>query len=474
MDKNNQHIIDKITAELTVSSQKSQREISEQLKKAIRSALEKIRRTFDKNYSDSFYRIDYLNVEIDLKEDDLDRLDQIVEREILKNIIRAEVKEISSEPFPDNRAAEIVEVTPEKRARELVIYFIETGRFPWWATKEPFSAIEEWIHKISKRQWQDILKPLVAGNARYMQRLSMQLPEPALMRLVKHTAGEILSKQVLKLIDEVDQFVESRKLAYGVSRQVRTRLYQEALTGFINETSYEILSAHLVAAALDTMNYVGKPANKITTDDWVEWSGMSVINNKDILHVHKKMESAGSSNTGTQKTEESFLEDVEFSVANAGLVLLHPFWQLFFENLGLTENGRFIDEPAKERALCLLHYLATGREDFAEHDLVLPKFLCGWPLSQPVNRFLPLSPYEKEESAALLESAINHWGVLKSTSPKALQSNYLHRRGVLKKEVFGWSLYVEQKTQDVLLEKLPWSISVVKHPWMDDMLTVHW
>jgi hypothetical protein len=156
------------------------------------------------------------------------------------------------------------------------------------------------------------------------------------------------------------------------------------------------------------------------------------------------------------------------------LVLLHPFIDRLFANLGHIEEGKFVSDATRERAVCLLHYLTTGATEFPEPALVLPKFLCDWPIDQPVNRFLPISDYEKEECDNVLNSCINHWQVLKSTSISGLQTGFLQRDGILKSEEFGWSLYVEKKTQDVLLDKLSWGLSVIKFNWMENMLTIKW
>jgi hypothetical protein len=159
---------------------------------------------------------------------------------------------------------------------------------------------------------------------------------------------------------------------------------------------------------------------------------------------------------------------------NAGVVILHPFLDSLFQNLGYVENGEFWNEAAKERAVCLIHYLATGEEEFPEYELLLPKFLSGWPTDLPVNRFLNLIESEKKECQSVLLSCIQHWEALKNTSIEGLRDNFLKREGILKKEEFGWSLYIEQKTIDILLDKLPWNLSIIKLKWMDEMITIHW
>ncbi|MEO1401775.1 MAG: contractile injection system tape measure protein [Cyanobacteria bacterium J06635_1] len=37
-----------------------------------------------------------------------------------------------------------------------------------------------------------------------------------------------------------------------------------------------------------------------------------------------------------------------------------------------------------------------------------------------------------------------------------------------------WLLQIERETYDILLDQLPWSIRVVKLPWMPKLLYVEW
>ncbi|MBK7936668.1 MAG: hypothetical protein IPJ82_06070 [Lewinellaceae bacterium] len=159
-------------------------------------------------------------------------------------------------------------------------------------------------------------------------------------------------------------------------------------------------------------------------------------------------------------------------VDNAGLVILHPFLQMFFENLGVARAGALV-EP--DRALQLLHFLCTGQTPAPEYELVLPKLLCNIPLEDPVTSDIILTDKEKEESIALLESAIRWWEALRSTSPDALRGTFLCRPGKLSVRGDGdWLLQVERQSFDILLDHLPWGISAVKLPWMERILWVEW
>jgi hypothetical protein len=122
-----------------------------------------------------------------------------------------------------------------------------------------------------------------------------------------------------------------------------------------------------------------------------------------------------------------------------------------------------------------LQWLATGQLNAPEYELPLNKLLCGIPLEEPVIGTLKLTKREKQEAQQLLEAVVRHWEVLKNTSPAGLQGNFICREGKLTQKNNGdWLLQVERKSIDILLDHLPWSISMVKLPWMPQMLWVEW
>lgn len=159
-------------------------------------------------------------------------------------------------------------------------------------------------------------------------------------------------------------------------------------------------------------------------------------------------------------------------IENAGLVLLHPFLPRFFAALGIADEENIL-QP--DRALCLLHYLATGQTDAPEYELILPKILCEIALETPVESSVELTEAETEEVSALLEAVIRHWDVLQNTSPDGLRGTFFLRSGKVSLRDDGdWLLQVEAKSFDILLDHLPWSISIIRLPWMSRMLWVEW
>lgn len=166
-------------------------------------------------------------------------------------------------------------------------------------------------------------------------------------------------------------------------------------------------------------------------------------------------------------------------VPAAGAVLLHPFLADFFERLELTaERGRFRDHDAHCRAVLLTHHLATGAAAAPEPETVLPKLLCGFPLSAPLPRCTELSDEVAAEVDLLLRSVLGQWQALGRTSPAGLREGFLLRPGRLQARdgqgPAAWQLWVEARSIDVLLERLPWTLSHVRTPFMKSILRVDW
>jgi len=138
------------------------------------------------------------------------------------------------------------------------------------------------------------------------------------------------------------------------------------------------------------------------------------------------------------------------------------------------KGDRFQTTDCQQTAIYLLYYLATRQTDPPEYELVLPKLLCGWPLNEAV---IPpdLPQTALDEAEHLLQTVINYWEVLKSTSPDGLREGFLQREGKLtRSDESRWKLQVEQQAIDILLSRLPWGVSMVRLPWMDGLLIVEW
>ena len=176
------------------------------------------------------------------------------------------------------------------------------------------------------------------------------------------------------------------------------------------------------------------------------------------------------------ETEESLTleENDAWYIENAGLVLLHPFYPTLFKKLELLEEGVFKDRACECDAISLLHFIGSGELEVPEYKLVLPKILCGLPVNLPPISRSDLEEDIQSEAEAMMRAAIAHWEALGSVSPDGLREGFLQRPGKLEKREGGWFLRVESRTLDILLDRIPWNVGLVKLPWMKELLHVEW
>ena len=161
-------------------------------------------------------------------------------------------------------------------------------------------------------------------------------------------------------------------------------------------------------------------------------------------------------------------------IDNAGIVLLWPFLATFFERLGLVSERAFVDEAAAQRAVRLLHCLASGDPDPAEHQLPLCKLLCGLDLQAPMDDAALLTEDELAQSQDLLHAVVAQASVLAGLSIDGLRGSFLLRAGQLSAQDDHHLLRVERQSWDIVLARLPWSSNIVKLPWMAVVLQVQW
>ena len=180
---------------------------------------------------------------------------------------------------------------------------------------------------------------------------------------------------------------------------------------------------------------------------------------------------ASAQSTGQQDQEET----EKINIANAGLILFHPFLPAVFEDLKWTDRTkRFVSRTAQQKAVLSLQYLLNGKSRQPEHTLVLNKLLCNWPLHMPVGTATKFSTREKTALAELSSSLREYWDILKNTSHRGLIESFVARPGLVQKTADGYLLQIERKTIDILLESLPFAINTIKLPWNEYLLYTEW
>ena len=163
-------------------------------------------------------------------------------------------------------------------------------------------------------------------------------------------------------------------------------------------------------------------------------------------------------------------------VDGAGLALLWPFLETLFGRLGwLTPERRFVGGAEQHRAMALLGYLVDGDPQPPEWRLTLAKLLCGLPLDAVGGLEEGLSETERAEGEKLLQAVLAHGNGLLGDEVATLRTTWLQRPGLLTWRPQAWLLVVERREAiDGVLERLPWSGSWLRLPWMAELVQVAW
>ena len=479
------HIINKVFIDLYISASNElqRKDIAEKVKRAILGGLAELDPELEDYKDHNFYRYEKLALDITTETANIENIGPLLQEKFLKEMKAPKSNTVSSSINSFDRKFHA------ERKEELFMYFVRSGQFPWWARKqETLNQLESWLSQLSADKWQKVLKIATKNRLKSaIRRLSSQFPEKLIRKLmVKSVNNKNVLKESFALIDELVFFIGAKKsdLPYGFENQMKVRLYNQLWnhlllesTGGSNPDHSKLIKTLSLTAFQAITEY--NDSEKRITKEWLNWLERSGNASKiEWLKYLKEQQKSAVKKKQNKKSSSLIKEEsevlLEYDTQQSGLVLLYPFVPRLLKNLGLVENDVFKNEQAKERAVCLLHYLATKEEEFEEQYLALPMQLCSWPIGVPVNRFLPISDFEKEECIKVLQSAIEHWKALKNTTSEGLLSNFLRRDGRLIKEEFGWTLHVEKETQDILLGQLPWSISIVKFKWMEKILTVNW
>lgn len=162
------------------------------------------------------------------------------------------------------------------------------------------------------------------------------------------------------------------------------------------------------------------------------------------------------------------------AINNAGIVLINSYLGLLFERLGLMENSRFKSEEDQHRALHFLQFIVNGLTDNEEHYLVLNKVMCGLHPTTPIKGGTAITDEQKELMNGMIRAIIEYWPAIGECSVDGFRGNWLIRNGLLSETEDSWNLKIEKRPYDILINKSPFSFSIIKYQWMEKPLHVEW
>ena len=164
-----------------------------------------------------------------------------------------------------------------------------------------------------------------------------------------------------------------------------------------------------------------------------------------------------------------------YSTDVAGIVLLHPFLANYFKQVKLLDkNNQFISLEKQIHAVHLLRYLTGKRERHHSHLLNVEKIICGLSPTFPIPSKYNCSEIEKKEAQDMFAAIKQYWKSISKTSIEGIQTSFIHRQGIITFEEPYWLIRVEGSTLDILMDDLPWEMSMLMFPWMDRNILIEW
>lgn len=191
----------------------------------------------------------------------------------------------------------------------------------------------------------------------------------------------------------------------------------------------------------------------------------------DVLNGIKRVANASvlMKKSEKQETEHRLFTD------DAGLVLLHPFFRPLFNRLGLLdEQDKFLSLNSQIRAVHLLKCLAEGfKEPQDDNDLLFCKLLCGLPYEFLIDDEFRIKEQEKREIEELYGAILQYWNPFKSSSYQSMRQAFIKRKGAIEMNEKGYVIRVSGGSIDILMDDLPWEISMFFLPWTSPFI-VEW
>ena len=510
------HIIHKQIFNIGVATEERAHKTGETIKDAyVRKVLPDLDQVFSAlSPENQIYRFD--RIEIDLGIMPVENLDSELPDRIIHLIKEAITERIEHTSFhpPESRNVQVIPVSTS--LFDAFIYYLEHGLLPWWFTERdatptrifgdiPDSLQEDQINKLkrvlkqektSKRLARQFSDDFVAGISGKITRPETKLRGEE--RDEAPTLFSVLLNAMLQILDKFTVDAETRnsfrlemmkelmgsKMAYARSPQELDAKHKGKPIHRFIESSVHILivtlAGHGIMAA--EIRKIPEHIRDICTAQPVieKWFREASFSEKQIekiiqsTYTKSEKESAINPEEEIDKTEKSHIDDAGIYIKNAGAVLLSPFIKKYFDKLGLLAGNKFKSSEDQNRAALLLQHAITGDIEFAEYLLPLNKIMCGIPVDEPVRTNQKISAIEKKEAEAMIQSAIQTWKAIGKVSVIGFRESFLNREGRLKLTSGGWSLKVERKTIDILLDKLPWMISMVKLKWMKQLIYVDW
>lgn len=485
------HIINKVVIEVAVSNKEKADEIKDNISSFLAidvfPQLEKHFNTVQSALSPTdTLQIQHLAINLDDSTSSLNttlqnNILESLEKELLKTVKPALVKRQDTKTD-----SEVNLLNEDERMLNTFIHFIEKGYMPWWNSNEKTVTIFE----------PEVLKKIVSAKA-FMAKVVYSLQKPKVQeRIINQFTDHQIQQICLAVIKNKSLKIalDSPSVRHLLKQSLEDRktLWSLILNALIISVSGDNPEEYIIKESSRTIPLL-KAAEKQGAEEII-WKQITAVfpfiehsenfttlknknnkvreNGKDSK-PQRKTSSPDNKQTALDTPQDKVTDAVNgYHVPNAGLVLIHPFMGNLFKHCNLIDpKTKKLTDP--EVCAHLLHYIATGKTNQLESNMLFEKFLCNIPLNHSISRHIKLSSKHKSEAAKVIAAVQQNWSSMKTASEGLLQYEFFQRSGKLIIDT-NQTLTIERKTQDILLDKLSWGIGFIKLPWQKQFIYVNW
>ncbi|KAA5548437.1 contractile injection system tape measure protein [Adhaeribacter rhizoryzae] len=418
------------------------------------------------------------------------RHEQLFEQQFTAEVIKALEAELQ---LHKTSVLEKPVFTGHERDFKAFLYFLQQGYLPWWAIfKEP-EDLEKSIMNALAVLSPETLKAQLKNElikATTVERLFNQFS----VELTNAILALFIPTQITSVIEKIKKVWFEAGTGLPLNTSQLQAAWHQAQVYFTRRIIAENIAPHRLPDQFLLALFTANPGvlteeflqefirmYQVANPAWYFSPAIKAAFNQSVPGKNKILKQKKDSPDTMENSLKPFVpkadnlnteEPLGLYVANAGLILLAPFLPAYLQACGLAEADKIL-KPTE--AVHALQYLVTNCIQTPEYELALNKILCGLPLTVGIPLAIELTEVMQTEAPQLLKTIIQYWSALKNTSPAGLQESFLQRSGKLSQKADGdWLLQIEQKGYDMLLEHLPWNYSLVKLPWMENILWVEY
>ncbi len=361
---------------------------------------------------------------------------------------------------------------------------ITTGNIPAWFSMVPVynaAMLAEEIVRHYPDTLLNFLKSSRLGTTEIEQIIEV-LPFVKLVDILSAHSSNI--KSIASEIESLHKTLGGMSFDTLSGRQLQLLLYRKLLFAY-KSSNYTLLTASRI---WNELIWDISVTYKISKDKFLQQAtaghstltpaSRASLNQLISLNAQKNipaeyfLQGTGNKNSSPNNNEKTAA--IPISVKNAGMVLLSEYVPTLFRLMNLLNGKEFLNADTQLDAVHVLQYAVTGMLETSEVYLPLNKILCGLGLNDAVTTGITLDVAQQEMVSGMILNLVGQWAAIGKTSVEGFRGNWLVRNGLLSETDERWELVVEPRPYDILVNKFPFSYSIIKYQWMDKPLHVKW